>query len=174
MTARPPPGAGLVVAAPSDTEIVLARTFAASRRTVFDAFTRPDLLRQWHGARGWHLVVCEIDLRPGGAWRFVSRGPGGAELGHGGAYIEVDAPARLVQSEIYDGWDEGEARVTTVFDERDGRTAVTTTVRYPTREIRDGMLRSPMRRGLGEAFDRLDSLLHHHVRSTAPWKGHRP
>lgn len=159
MTAWQPRGAGLVVSAPSDTEVLLSRTFDAPRRRVFDAFTRPELLRQWHGARGWRLAVCEIDLRPGGAWRFVSHGPGGAEMGHGGVFHEVDAPARLVQSEIRDGWEAGEALVTTVFHERDGRTAMNTTVRYPTRAIRDSVLRSPMRRGAGESYDRLDDLL---------------
>ncbi|OUC98922.1 SRPBCC family protein [Streptosporangium minutum] len=150
---------GLTVRAVSDTDLVLTRTFAAPRRLVFDAFTRPELLRRWHGARGWHLVVCEIDLRPGGVWRFVSRGPGGAELGHGGVFHEVDAPGRLVQSEAHDGWDAGEALVTTVFDERDGRTAMTTTVRYPSREVRDSVLRTPMKRGAGEAYDRLTETL---------------
>ncbi|GGT59200.1 SRPBCC family protein [Actinomadura citrea] len=165
MTAWPPRGAGLVVSAPPGTEILLSRTFDAPRRRVFDAFTRPALLRQWHGARGWTLVVCEIDLRPGGTWRFVSHGPGGAEMGYGGVFLEVDAPARLVQSEIRDGWEAGEALVTTVFDERDGRTAMNITVRYPTREIRDSVLRSPMRRGAGQSYDRLDDLLS---------KGHHP
>ncbi|WP_405151196.1 SRPBCC family protein [Sphaerisporangium sp. NBC_01403] len=150
---------GLTVRALSDTDLVLTRTFAAPRRLVFDAFTRPELLRRWHGARGWHLVVCEIDLRPGGVWRFVSRGPGGAELGHGGVFREVDAPGRLVQSEVYDGWDAGEALVTTVFDEQDDRTAMTTTVRYPSREIRDSALRTPMRRGADEAYQRLAEML---------------
>jgi uncharacterized protein YndB with AHSA1/START domain len=148
-------GAGLTVRALSDTGLLLTRTFTAPRRLVFDAFTRPELLRRWHGARGWHLVVCEVDLSPGGAWRFVSRGPDGAEMGLGGVFHEIDAPGRLVQSEVHDGWEEGEALVTTVFDERDGRTAMTTTVRYPSREIRDDVLRTPMERGMGEACDRL-------------------
>lgn len=150
---------GLTVRAVSGTDLLITRAFAAPRRLVFDAFTRPELLRRWHGARGWHLVVCEIDLRPGGAWRFVSRGPEGAELGHGGVFHEVDAPGRLVQSEVHDSWAVGEALITTVFDERDGRTAMTTTVRYPSREIRDSVLRTPMRRGVGEAYDRLDEML---------------
>lgn len=150
---------GLTVRAVSDTDLVLTRTFAAARPLVFDAFTRPELLRRWHGARGWHLVICEIDLRPGGVWRFVSRGPDGAELGHGGVFHEVDAPGRLVQSEVHDGWDAGEALVTTVFDEWDGRTAMTTTVRYPSREVRDSVLRTPMKRGAGEAYDRLAEML---------------
>ncbi|MET8139484.1 SRPBCC family protein [Sphaerisporangium sp. NPDC005288] len=150
---------GLSVTAPSDTELVLTRVFAASRDLLFEALTRPELLRRWHGARGWHLVVCEVDLRPGGAWRFVSRGPDGAELGHGGVYREVERPRRLVQTEVYDGWDAGEALVTTVLDERDGRTTMTTTVRYPSREARDSVLRTPMSRGVGEAYDRLSELL---------------
>ncbi|WP_239117187.1 SRPBCC family protein [Planotetraspora phitsanulokensis] len=152
---------------PSDTELVLTRTFAASRPLVFDAFTRPELVRRWHGARGWHLVVCEIDLRPGGAWRFVSRGPDGAEMGLSGVYHEVEPPHRLVQTESHDGWEAGEALVTTVFHEVDGQSAMTTrmttrmttTVRYPSREIRDSVLRTPMKRGAGEAYDRLAELL---------------
>jgi len=150
---------GLTVRAVSGTDLLITRAFAAPRRLVFDAFTRPELLRRWHGARGWHLVVCEIDLRPGGAWRFVSRGPEGAELGHGGVFHEVDAPGRLVQSEVHDSWAVGEALITTVFDERDGRTTMTTTMRYSSREIRDSVLRTPMRRGVGEAYDRLDEML---------------
>ncbi|MEV8630243.1 SRPBCC family protein [Streptosporangium sp. NPDC051023] len=150
---------GLSVTAPSDTELVLSRTFAAPRALVFDAFTRPELLRRWHGARGWQLVVCEVDLRPGGAWRFVSRGPDGAEMGHGGVYVDVEAPGRLVQTEIYDGWEAGAALVTTVFDEHEGRTAMTATVRYPSREVRDSVLRTPMERGASQAYDRLAELL---------------
>ncbi len=150
---------GLTVTAVSDTELVLARAFAAPRRLVFDAFTRPELLRRWHGARGWWLAVCEVDLRPGGAWRFVSHGPDGAEMGMGGVYVDVDAPARLVQTEAYDGWPDVESLVTTIFDEHDGRTSMTATVRYPTREARDSVLRTPMKRGAGESYDRLADLL---------------
>lgn len=150
---------GLTVTAASGTELVLTRAFAASRELVFDAFTRPELLRRWYGPRGWRLVVCEVDLRPGGAWRFVSHGPNGAEMGQSGVYREVDAPGRLVQTERHDGWEAGEAFVTTVLEERGGRTVMTTTVRYPSREIRDSVLRSPMERGVGEAYDRLATML---------------
>ncbi|GAA1290591.1 ATPase [Planotetraspora silvatica] len=156
---RPEPDEGLSVTTPSDTELVLTRTFAASRPLVFDAFTRPELLRRWHGARGWHLVVCEIDLRPGGAWRFVSRGPDGAEMGLSGVYHEVEPPYRLVHTESHTGWEEGAALVTTVFDESHGRTTMNTTVRYSSREIRDSVLRTPMKRGAGEAYDRLAEVL---------------
>ena len=76
----------LTVTTPTDRQIVLTRVFDAPRRLVFAAFTRPELLRRWFGARGWNLVVCEVDLRVGGGWRFVSRGPDGAEMGQGGVY----------------------------------------------------------------------------------------
>lgn len=148
-----------MVSTPSATEVVLRRGFSAPRRLVFDALTRPELLRRWHGAREWELVVCEVDLRPGGAWRFVSRGPGGTVMGMRGVYREVEAPERLVQTEVHDGWDEGAALVTTVLEEHGGRTEMTTTARYPSREIRDGVLRTPMERGAGEAYDRLAALL---------------
>jgi len=101
------------ISAPTETEIVMTRDFAAPRRLVFDALTKPELLRRWFGARGWNLVACEVDLRVGGAWRFISRGPGGAEMAHGGVYREVTAPERLVYTESYDDqWFPGESLVT--------------------------------------------------------------
>jgi uncharacterized protein YndB with AHSA1/START domain len=119
---------------------------------------------RWHGAHGWNLVVCEVDLRVGGAWRFVSRGPDGAELGHRGVYREISAPARLAYTESFDDqWFPGEAVVTATLDERAGRTGpittLTTRVDYPSREVRDIALRSPMERGLAESYRRLDAAL---------------
>lgn len=149
----------LSVTAPSPHEIVLTRAFAAPSRLVFDALTRPDLLVRWHGAQGWNLVVCEVDLRPGGAWRFVSAGPGGERMGMSGTYVEVDPPRRLVHTEAFDGWDEGHAVVTTELDERDGRTTMTTTVRYPSQRLRDAVLATNMARGAGEGYDRLAAML---------------
>jgi uncharacterized protein YndB with AHSA1/START domain len=151
---------GLEVTTPSDREIMITRDFDAPARLIFDALTRPELLPRWHGARGWHLVVCEVDLRVGGAWRFVSRGPDDVEMGHGGVYRVIDPPHRLVFTESYDDqWVAGEALVSTALAEANGRTTMTTTVRYPSREIRDGALNSPMRLGLTESYARLDSLL---------------
>ena len=149
----------LAVATPSDTEIVLTRAFAAPRRLVFDALTTPDLLVRWHGAQGWNLVECQVDLRVGGTWRFVSRGPGGAEMTMSGVYREVDPPARLVHTEALDQGDGGEALVTTVLDEQGGRTTLTTTIRYPTRELRDAVVATRMAGGVGESYDRLADVL---------------
>src|SRR5262249_26337291 len=124
------PVMSLSVSTPSDTEVVLTRMFAAPPARVFAAFTQPNLLRRWHGARGWNLVVCEVDLRPGGAWRFVSRNQdSGAEMTMSGLYREVERPTRIVNTETHDDWTEGTALITTVFDERDGRTAMATTAR---------------------------------------------
>lgn len=150
----------LQVTTPTEREIVLTRSFDAPRRLVFDALTKPELLKRWYGARGWNLVVCEIDLRVGGSWRYVSRGPDGTDMGHGGVYREIVPAERLVFTETYDDqWTEGEALVTTVLAEHAGRTTMTTTVRYGSREIRDLVLTSPMERGVGESYDRLAELL---------------
>lgn len=152
--------AGLRVETPGDRRIVLTRSFAAPRRLVFDAWTRPELLVRWYGARGWNLVVCEIDLRAGGAWRFVQVGPGGTEMGQSGVYREVAPPARLVHTEVFDNQSyPGEALVTHAFAEAAGRTTLTSTVDYPSREARDLVLRYPMRRGVAEGFVRLDEVL---------------
>ena len=154
----------LTVTTPSDREIVLRRAFDTPRRLVFDALTRPELLERWFGARGWNLVVCEVDLRVGGAWRFVSRGPGGAEMGHGGVYREILPPDRLVYSELFDDQSyPGESLITHVLAEHDGRTTLTSTVRYASREARDIVLGYPMERGVAEAYDRLDELLRNDV-----------
>jgi uncharacterized protein YndB with AHSA1/START domain/catechol 2,3-dioxygenase-like lactoylglutathione lyase family enzyme len=151
---------GLTVTTPGAREIVLAREFDAPRRLVFDAFTRPELLVRWYGARGWNLTECEIDLRVGGAWRFVSRGPGGAVMGQRGVYREIVAPQRLVYTELFDDQSyPGETLIDSQFTEHGGRTTVTTTVRYATPQGRDTALRYPMERGVGEAYDRLDEIL---------------
>ncbi|MGR6916698.1 SRPBCC family protein [[Actinomadura] parvosata] len=155
----PHPGLGLRVVASGTTDLVLTRTFAAPAPLVFAALTQPELLRRWHGARGWRLTVCEVDLRPGGAWRFVSTGPAGAEMELHGLFREVVPPVRLVQTEIHRDWADGEALVITVLDETDGRTAMTVTARYSSSEIRDTVVRSPMERGAGEGYDRLAALL---------------
>jgi uncharacterized protein YndB with AHSA1/START domain len=148
------------VSLPSDREIVLARDFEAPRTLVFAAWTRPALLRRWFGARGWHLVTCDIELRVGGGWRFVSEGPGGARMTHGGVYRVVAEPGRLVYTERFEDQSyPGETLIAHDFAEQDGRTTVTSTLQYATPDGRDRVLRYPMRRGVGEGYDRLAALL---------------
>lgn len=116
------------ITTPAERAIVLTRVFDAPRSVVFDAMTRPELLKRWFGPRGWSLVVCEVDLRVGGAWRFVLRGPDGAETGMRGVYREIVPPERVVDTETFDDVP-GESLRTTVLVEDRGRT--TLTVRYP-------------------------------------------
>lgn len=150
----------LRVTTPTPTDIVLTRVFNAPRHLVFDTLTKPELLRRWFGARGWRLVECEVELRVGGSWRFVSVGPDGLRMGQGGVYREIQAPDRLVYTESYDDqWVPGESLVTTVLTERAGLTTLQTTLRYSSLEVRDLVLTTPMERGVGESYDRLDEVL---------------
>jgi len=145
---------------PSDREIAMTRVFDAPRSLVFDAWTKPELLRRWFGPPGWSLPVCEIDLKVGGAYRFVMRGPDGAEMGMRGVYREIVPSERLVATESFDeSWYPGEALDTTVLVEQGGKTTVTTTVLYESREARDAVLKSPMEHGLAASYDRLAELL---------------
>jgi uncharacterized protein YndB with AHSA1/START domain len=151
----------LQITTPSEREIAMTRAFDAPRSLVFDAWTRPELLKRWLGVRGgWSLAVCEVDLRVGGAYRFVWRGPNGKEMGMGGVYREIVRPERLVATEKFDDpWYEGEALDTTVLVEQGGRTTVTTTVLYESKEVRDAVLKTPMATGMVESYDKLDEVL---------------
>lgn len=149
----------LKVTTPSDREIVLTRVFDAPRELVFDAFTKPELLRRWFGPRGWSLVVCDVDLRAGGAWRFVLRGPDGTEMGMRGVYREIMPPERSVHMESFDDFPGVESQVTTVLAERAGKTTLTATVLYPSREVRDIVIKSGMEHGAAETYDKLAELL---------------
>jgi uncharacterized protein YndB with AHSA1/START domain len=151
----------LQVTTPSEREIAMTRVFDAPRSLVFDAWTKPELLKRWLGVRGgWTFAVCEVDLRVGGAYRFVWRGPDGSEMGMGGVYREIVRPERLVATEKFDEPSyEGEALDTTTFVERGGKTTATTTVAYASREVRDAVLKSPMDRGVSESYEKLDEVL---------------
>jgi uncharacterized protein YndB with AHSA1/START domain len=153
--------ATLQITTASEREIVMSRVFNAPRSLVFDAWTTPELLKRWLGVRGgWSMVVCEVDLRVGGAYRFVWRGPDGAEMGMGGVYREIVPPERLVATESFDDpWYPGEALDTTVLVEEGGKTTATTTVLYESEEIRDAVLESGMARGVAESYDVLAEYL---------------
>jgi uncharacterized protein YndB with AHSA1/START domain len=146
---------------PSDREIVLTREFDAPRQLVFDAHTKPELLQRWLTGRPGHTMpICEIDLRVGGAYRYVWRGPDGKEMTSKGFYREVVPPARLVATERFEPtWYEGEAVNTTTFAERNGKTTVTLTIQCGSREVRDGILKSGMERGVAYSFDQLEQIL---------------
>ncbi len=148
----------LKVTTPNDREIVLTRVFDAPRSMVFEAFTKPELLKRWFGPRGWTLSVCEVDLKIGGRFRFVMRGPDGTEMGMGGVYNELAPPERSVHTESFDDFP-GESQVTTVLTEEAGKTTLTATVLYPSAEIRDAVIKGGMEHGAAESYDKLAELL---------------
>ncbi len=155
--------ANFTVEAVGDLDVVMTRDFDAPRTLVFDAFTRPELVSRWLlGPDGWTMPVCEIDLRPGGRYRYVWRKDAGdQQMAVGGVYREVVRPERIVHSERFEQpWYEGEAVVTTRFEQRDGRTTVTMTIRYDSRRTRDAVLQSGMERGVARSYERLDGILH--------------
>jgi uncharacterized protein YndB with AHSA1/START domain len=152
-----------VVTTPSDLEIAITRVFDAPAQLVFDAWTKPEHLKRWLGRRGDEMIVCGVDLRIGGAWRYVWSLREGGEMGMHGEYQEVVPFDRLVTTEIFDEpyFEEmGSGTINTfTFEERDGRTTLTVTTLYKTRAQRDAVLVSGMESGVGESYDRLDDLL---------------
>jgi uncharacterized protein YndB with AHSA1/START domain len=152
----------LQIKANGEREIVMTRVFDAPRKLVFDAFTKPELLKQWLlGPPGWSMPVCEIDLRIGGRYRYVwRRDTDGTEMGCGGVYREIVPPERLVHTEQFDNpWYPGESLITTVLDEQRGKTTLTATMLYESRDARDGILKSGMESGVAASYDRLAELL---------------
>jgi uncharacterized protein YndB with AHSA1/START domain len=145
---------------PTDREIRMTRLFNAPRTLVFEAMTKPEHVQQWWGrlGDGYSVPVCEIDLRPGGTWRFVNRHPKGEAAFHG-EYREIVPPLRLVFTEIYEPFPDSVSVVTTDFTEEAGKTRITVTVRYPSQQIRDIVMGSGMDKGAGISYDRLEDLL---------------
>jgi len=144
---------------PSDREIVMTRVVNAPRRLVWDAWTKPEHLPHWMlGPAGWTMPVCEIDLRPGGAWHFLWRKSDGSELEMRGAYKEIAPPERLVSTESWGG-DWPETLNTLILTEKDGKTTISQTVLYPSKEARDAATKTGMKDGVSESYDRLAEYL---------------
>lgn len=152
----------LTVNTPSDREIAMTRAFNAPRQLVFEALTKPELLKRWlTGPPGWSFTVCEVDLKVGGKYRFEwSKKDKGIQMGVSGVFQEVVVPERYVNTERFDEpWYPGEAIVTNELAERDGITTLTLTVRYESREARDVALQSPMEEGVAMGYDRLAEIV---------------
>ncbi len=152
----------LQVTMSSDRGIMITRVFDAPRALVFDAYTKPDLVKRWLlGPPGWTMPVCEIDLKVGGRFRYVWRSDAeGTDMGAGGAYREIAPPERIVHTQLFDeDWTGGEMLVTTLFTEQGGKTTVTMTVLYVSAEARDAALGTGMTKGIAQSYDRLDELL---------------
>jgi uncharacterized protein YndB with AHSA1/START domain len=152
----------LEVTTPADREIVMTRVFDAPRELVFDAFTKPEIVKRWLlGPDGWSLAACDIELRVGGGFRYVWRNDAdGQEFVVSGVYTEITRPARVVHTEQFDDPAyPGESVETWTFDERDGLTTLTMTLAYESTEARNRALESGMEQGTAACYDRLAALL---------------
>lgn len=151
----------LKVVAHGERDIVISRLFNASRDLLFDALTKPELLKDWLlGPPGWEMPVCEVDLKVGGAYRYVWRRNNGNEMGSSGVFREIAPPGYLVNTEVFDEpWYPGECLVMTTLLEQDEKTAYIATIRYESEEARDGVMKSGMEKGLATSYDRLEAML---------------
>jgi uncharacterized protein YndB with AHSA1/START domain len=149
----------LTVTTPSDREIVMTRVFDAPRDLVFEAHTSCEHMSKWWGPRKYTVASCEMDLRPGGTWRIVHRGPDGEEHGFHGEFREIVRPDRIVWTFEYEGMPGHVSVDTLILEEQDGKTTITATSVFDSVEDRDGMLESGMESGAAETYDRLDEYL---------------
>ena len=148
------------VTTPSDCEITMTRLFDAPRHLVWEAMSKPEHVRRWWGALDdkHSMSVCEIDFRVGGSWHFVGRGPQG-EYGFHGEYREIAPPERVVFTEIYDPFPDDGSVVTSVLSEEGGKTRLTVTARYRTKDVRDFVIGTGMEKGAAISYDRLEDLV---------------
>ena len=145
---------------PSDSELQMSRVFDAPREVVWDALTKPEHLRNWLlGPEGWEMIVCEIDLRQDGRYRYQWRHTNGEQMQISGVYRELRAPGRIVNTENWGGeWPET-LNTVTLAETEDGETTLTTVVRYPSREARDAALQTGMKDGVNLSYEHLERLL---------------
>ena len=143
---------------PTDEQILIVREFDAPRHLVWRAWTTPELVRRWWHANRGEATVCEIDLRPGGRWRYVMVTPDGFEVGFHGEYREVVPAERLVSTEVYEGFPDGEALNTLTLDEAHGRTTLSILVQHSSREHRDAHIASGMEDGMQDALELLEQV----------------
>jgi uncharacterized protein YndB with AHSA1/START domain len=161
MPASPAANSGtFTVTTPSDREIRMTRLFDAPRALVFEAMTRPEHIKHWWGnlGAGYSVPVCEVDFRVGGKWRFVNQTPSGESAGFYGEYREIAPPDRVVFTEFFEPFPDTESVVTAVLTDEDGKTRLTATVAYPSREVRDMVKATGMERGAALSYDRLEDV----------------
>jgi uncharacterized protein YndB with AHSA1/START domain len=151
-----------IVERTSDRELVVTRTFNGPAHVVFDAWTKPELLKRWWAPKsfGVSLFECESDLRVGGIYRYAfGRDPKKPEV-FSGRYIAVNPPSRLVLTQVYERMrNAGEAIVTATFEESQGRTRLTLHQLFPSKEALEGAVASGMEHGMRETLDQLDALV---------------
>jgi len=143
---------------PSDREISMTRVFNAPASVLFDVWTKPEHVRKWYGVRQTTVTVCDIDLRVGGAWRWVVT-RNGMEVAFSGVFREIDPPRRLQRTEVFEAMPGAESLVTLTFDEKDGQTTLTLNMFFQSKQDRDGALKSGMELGIKECFQKIDDLV---------------
>jgi uncharacterized protein YndB with AHSA1/START domain len=145
-----------IVTLPTDTQILVTRQFDAPKHLVYEAWTTPELLKRWWSARRGEMTVAEVDLRVGGAWRYVMIAHGEFEVAFHGEYLEIVPNERIVSTEVYEAIPDVQATSTATFTESDGRTTLTLLIEHPSQETRDGHVNSGMEDGLQDALDDLE------------------
>ena len=146
------------VTLPADEQILITREFDAPKHLVYEAWTTPELVKRWWSGRRGTVTSAEIDLRVGGAWRYVMVAHGGFEVAFHGEFRELVANERIVSTEVYEGMPEGEAVNTITFTEVDGRTLLTLLMQLATRQERDAIIDSGMEAGMQEGMDLLEQV----------------
>jgi len=147
-----------VVTLPTDTEILITREFDAPRHLVYQAWTTPELIRRWWSGQRGEVTSIEVDLRPGGTWRYVMIANGGFEVAFRGEYQEIVPNERIVSTEIFEAMPDAGALSTTTFEEKEARTRVSILVQHQNKEHRDAHIASGMEDGMQEAMDLLEQV----------------
>ena len=142
-------------------DLPFERTFDASRDKVCQAFTEPELVPRWWGPHGTTTTVVEMDVRPGGAWRYVSHAADRDDVAFYGEYLEIDPPKRITWTFMFDVEGVGPmgGPETFTFEEIDGKTKVTSVAHLGSVEALEGSLAGGMVKGAIETWDRLEALL---------------
>lgn len=147
-----------VVTVPSDTQILITREFRAPRHLVYRAYTTPELIRRWWARDRGQVTSAEVDLRPGGSWRYVMTANAGFEVAFRGEFQEIIDGERIVSTEVFEGAPDAAAVTTTTFAEHDGRTTLSILVQHISQENRDMHLNSGMELGMQESMNHLEEV----------------
>jgi uncharacterized protein YndB with AHSA1/START domain len=145
-----------VVTLPTDTQIQITREFDAPRHLVYRAYTTPELIKRWWSGERGEVTSAEVDLRPGGSWRYVMIANGGFEVAFHGEYQEIVPDERIVTTDVFEGMPDAAALTTTTFTENDGRTTLSMLIQHSSQEHRDAHINSGMEGGMQEAMDKLE------------------
>jgi uncharacterized protein YndB with AHSA1/START domain len=147
-----------VVTLPSATQILITREFDAPPHLVYRAYTTPELIKRWWAGERGEVTSAEVDLRPGGAWRYVMIANAGFEVAFHGEYQEIIPAERIITTEVFEGMPDAAALTTATFAESDGRTVLTLLVEHSSQENRDAHVNSGMEGGMQESLTKLEQV----------------